>query len=302
MGAKFLIAHPDQTTTRALESVLREEHHGLRVAHAGLDAIDRALDDKPDAIVLGVGLAGLDGLEVARALRALEPTRQIPILFITRDAQEAAIVERAELPLVDCVVGPLDHAHLKEQSVKLLHAHLPAPDLRSTEPDRPLAAITDSLTGLYLRHYLLHRLAYEAARAARYATPLSCILFGVDQYKALVEEEGRTRGNHLLVEIANFFRRSGRAADVIGRAGEDEFLAIAPHTDKVGARILAMRMPRQMSDYDFDLPAKYLPIHISVGYASAMGPSLADNLALLGRAESALLRARTESGEKVAAG
>jgi two-component system cell cycle response regulator len=302
MGAKFLIAHPDTPTTRALESVLREGHHDVRVAHAGLDAIDRALDDKPDAIILGATLPGLDGMEVARALRALEPTRHIPILFIARDAQEAAEVERAGLPLVDCMVGPPDPAHLREQSTRLLRVHLPPVEPSAIESDRPLAAITDPLTGLYMRHYLLHRLAYEAARAARYSTPLSCIMFGVDQYRALVEDRGRLNGDHLLIEVANFFRRSGRASDVIGRVGEDEFLAIAPHTDKAGARTLAVRLPKLMGEQSFDLPAEYLPLHISAGYASSTGPSLADNLALLGRAEAALLRARAESGDKIAVG
>jgi two-component system cell cycle response regulator len=302
MGAKFLIAHPDASTTHALESVLHDGHYTVRVAHAALDAIDRALDDKPDAIILGVGLPGVDGLEVARALRSLEPTRQIPILFIAHDAEQVAAVERAGLPLVDCIVWSIDHARLRDQCEQLLRAHLPAPEPRAVEPDRPLATITDPLTGLYMRHYLLHRLAYEAARAARYSTPLSCILFSVDQYEALMQDLGRLRGDHLLVEIANLFRRSGRAADVIGRVGGDEFLAIAPHTDKAGAYNLAVRLPKMIGEYSFDLPAKYLPLHISAGYASASGPSLADNLALFGRAEAALLRARMESGEKVAAG
>lgn len=302
MGGKFLIVHPDTSTTRSIESALREEHYTLRVAHAGLDAIDRSLDDKPDAIILGVSLPGLNGLEVARALRSLEPTRQIPILFLVGDAQEASAVEQAGLSLVDCLVWPADPSRLREQSAKLLHAHLPTPEPRAVEPDRPLAAITDPVTGLYMRHYLLHRLAYEAARAARYSTPLSCILFGIDRYSSVVQDLGRHTGDHLLVEIANFFRRSGRVSDVIGRVGEDEFLAIAPHTDKAGARNLASRLPKLMGDYKFDLPAHYLPLHLVAGYASANGTSLADNLALFGRAESALLRARTESGEMVAAG
>jgi two-component system cell cycle response regulator len=302
MGAKFLIAHPDIHTTRALETVLHEGHHSVRVAQAGLDVIDRALDDKPDAIVLGVGLPGLDGLDVARALRALEPTRYIPILFIAHDAQECAGVERAGLPLVDCAFGQLDHARLHELSARLLRSELPPLEPRAVEPDLPLAAITDPLTGLYMRHYLLHRLAYEAARAARYSTPLSCIMFGVDQYRALVQDRGRVNGDHLLIEIANFFRHSGRASDVIGRVGEDEFLTIAPHTDKVGAHSLAVRLPKLICEQDFDLPTEYLPLHISAGYASAIGPSLADNLALLGRAEAALLRARAETGDKIAVG
>jgi two-component system cell cycle response regulator len=302
MGARLLIAHPDSSTQRALETALREENHDLRVAREGLDAIDRALDDKPDAIILGVDLPGLNGLEVARALRAIEPTQQIPILFITHDAQEAALVERAGLPLVDCVVGPMDPARLREQTAKLLRASLPPPEPRAIEPHRPLAAISDRLTGLYARHYLLHRLSYEAARAARYSSALSCILFGVDHFRELVEDGGRVSGDHLLVEIAHFFRHSARASDIIGRSGEDEFLVIAPHTEKAGALNCAMRLRKLMQEHRFDLPANCLPVHISVGYASAPGPSLADNLALLGRAEAALLLARTESDGKVVAG
>jgi two-component system, cell cycle response regulator len=302
MGARFLIAHPDTTTTRELESMLRDGHHTLRVSHAGLDAIDRALDDKPDAIILGVSLPGLDGLEVARALRSLEPTRHIPILFLAHDAQEAAAVERAGLPLVDCLVGPLGPERWRDQSAKLLRGRLPPPEPRAVEPDRPLAAITDPLTGMYMRHYLLHRLVYEAARAARYSTAIACILFGVHRYAELVQDLGSAKGDHLLVEIANLFRRAGRGSDVIGRVGDDEFLVIAPHTDKAGAQNLAMRLPKALSEHSFDLPGRYLPLHLVAGYASAPGPSLADNLALFGRAEAALLRARAEKGEQVAAG
>ncbi len=302
MGAKFLIAHPDTFTTRALEIALREEHHTLRVARQGLDAIDRALDYKPDAIILGVELPGLNGLEVARALRALEPTQQIPILFIAQDTHEAASVERAGLPLVNCLVGPIDLARFREHSARLLRASLPSPQSRSVDPDRPLAAISDPLTGLYARHYLLHRLSYEAARAARYSIALSCILFGVDDYKGLIQDVGRVSGDHLLAEIANLFRRQARDSDVIGRASEDEFLMIAPHTDKAGALNCAVRLRKFIREHRLDLPAKYLPLHVSVGYASAPGPSLADNLALLGRAEAALLRARTESDGKIADG
>lgn len=302
MGAKVLIAHPDISTTYELESILREGHHTLRVSHSGLDAIDRALDDKPDAIILGLGLSGLNGLEVARALRSLEPTRHIPILFIAGDEEEAAAVERIGLPLVGCTIGTTDHARLSEQISELLLPQTPSPEPRAVEPDRPLSAITDPLTGMYMRHYVLHRLAYEAARAARYSTPLSCILFGVNRYTPLVQDLGSAKGDHLIVEIANLFRRAGRGADVIGRIGDDEFLVIAPHTDKAGARSLATRLPKLIDEHSFDIPAKYLPLHIVAGYASAPGPSLADNLALLGRAEAALLRARAEKSEKVAAG
>ncbi len=303
MGAKFLIAHPDTLTLHALEVALRDEHHNLRVAHEGLDAIDRALDEKPDAIVLGVNLPGLNGLDVVRALRALEPTKRIPILLIADDSEEAVRVAHANLPLVNCMVGPIDLAAFREQSEKLLRARVaaPAPEPRAVEPDQPLAAISDPVTGLYARHYLLHRLAYEAARSARYQNPLACILFGVDEADALVEKHGRATTDRLFIEVANIFRRAARVTDVIGRAGDDEFLMIAPHTDANGARHSATRLQRMICEHQFDLLGKHTRVNISVGFAATAGASFADNLALLGRAEAALVRAR-EGKEKIVEG
>ncbi len=301
MGAKFLIAHPDTFALHALEVALRDAHHNVRVAHEGLDAIDRALDEKPDGIVLGFDLPGLGGLDVARALRALEPTRHIPILFIADNAEQAAIVAHSGLPQVSCMLGPIDLVHVQEQVAKLLRGQAPAPEPRAVEPDQHLAGISDPLTGLYARHYLLHRLAYEAARSARYQSSLACILFGVEDFKRLVEEIGRPSAERVLVETANVFRRSARVTDIIGRAGEDEFLMIAPHTDLKGANHSAARLQRLICEHHFDLPAKHSTINIAVGLAAATGPSLADNLALLGRAEAALIRAR-EGKEKIMVG
>jgi len=178
---------------------------------------------------------------------------------------------------------------------------VPAPEPRTAELDQPLAAISDPVTGLYVRHYLLHRLAYEAARSARYQNPLGCLLFGVDGVETFVEQLGRASTDRLLIEIANVFRRAARVTDVIGRASEDVFLMIAPHTDVAGARHSASRLQRLICDHHFDLPAKHLRVDVSVGFAATAGASFADNLALFGRAESALAQARAGK-EKVVEG
>lgn len=301
MGAKFLIAHPDTFALHALEIALRDAHYNVRVAREGLDAIDRALDEKPDGIMLGFELPGLGGIDVARALRALEPTRSIPILFIADTPDQVAAVTRSGLPLVNCMLGPADLAHVQTQAAKLLRSRAPVPEPRATEPDQHLAAISDALTGLYARHYLLHRLAYEAARSARYQNSLACILFGIDPFKELVAEAGPAGADRVLIETANIFRHSARVTDIVGRSAEDEFLMIAPHTELKGAQHSAMRLQRLICEHHFDLPPKHERLEVSVGLSAAAGPSLADNLALLGRAEAALARAR-EGKEKIVVG
>ncbi len=299
--SRFLLAHPDASVLREVERALSDQHHDLRSAKDGLDAIDRALDEKPDAVILGVDLHGLSGLDAARALRALEPTKRIPILFIAENARQALAVNRSGLSLVNCVIGPLDAAQLQEQAERLLHARPQPANHHPANGDEHLHSIIDPVTGLYARHYLLHRLAYEAARSARYHVPLSCILFGVNDFEALVEGLGKARGDRLLIEIAGVFRHSARVSDIVGRAGEDEFLMITPHTDEGGARVSAERLQRLVGEMKADLPPPHSRVSFSCGIAGAPGSSLADNLALLGRAEGALLIAR-EGQEKIVVG
>ena len=62
--------------------------HGWDVAVAvdGAEALARALSDRPDLILLDLGLPEMDGWEVAKRLRAHEDTRGIPIIALTAHA------------------------------------------------------------------------------------------------------------------------------------------------------------------------------------------------------------------------
>ncbi len=302
MTAKFLIAHSDTFIVSAIEVALRDAHYNARVTHEGLDAIDRALDEKPDAIILGLELPGLNGMDVARALRALEPTKDIPILFVARDAEEAATIARAGLPHVEVLVGPIDLVRFREEANNLLRAHRSLPELLAADTDEHLTAITDPVTGLYSRHYMLHRLAYEAARAARYRTPVACLLFGVDKLDQITHDLGPAMADKLLTQMANVFRRSSRASDVIGRGDKCEFLMVAPQTDEWGAQRTAVRLRVVLREQQYDLPAPYNRVDVAVGYAAALGGSVSENLALLARAEGALSRADAEQEHKIMGG
>jgi CheY-like chemotaxis protein len=57
----------------------------LRVVTAadGMQALEKALVWQPSAIVLDVGLPDIDGIEVCCRLRAAEPTRNIPVIFLS---------------------------------------------------------------------------------------------------------------------------------------------------------------------------------------------------------------------------
>ena len=62
---------------------------------------------------------------------------------------------------------------------------------------------TDELTGLHNRKYLQERLDQEIARARRYKTPLSCLLFDIDFFKVVNDMYGYEWGDVLLKSIAD---------------------------------------------------------------------------------------------------
>jgi diguanylate cyclase (GGDEF)-like protein len=287
--------------TREVQTALRGGLHQCIVAEDGLEAVDLALDKRPDVILLSVSLAGLKGLDVARALRALDPTEQVPIIFLAENKDESRQATEARLSLTDCLTAPFESAVLKARVEAALRTGENITALRSRGSD-VLLAILDPLTRLYNRRYLLHVLAYEAARSTRYKTPLAVLLVDVDNLKEINRQHGILTGDNVLVEVGQLLRRLARAADILGRSDTQDFLIVAPQTDEKGARIVANRLLQAISEHHFIAEKLDLHVTASIGVAYSEGADLSENLALLGRAEGALDRAKRAGKNRVEVG
>jgi len=85
MKAHLLVVDDDPRVTDLVRRILAYEGYSVAVATNGNEALTRTLEHPPDLIVLDIMLPGLDGLEVARRLRAAGDN--VPILMLTaRDA------------------------------------------------------------------------------------------------------------------------------------------------------------------------------------------------------------------------
>lgn len=294
VSSLILVALTDEFSNRAVELGLREMHHNARIAKDGVEVIDQTLDHRPDALVLSVELPGLNGVDIARALRALDLTRRVPILFVARDDKEAAKVAQANLPFVDWIVAPLNLVLFREQIDKLLRINAHATGSTQNGETTRLVGITDPLTGLYERHYLVHRLAYEAARAARYRIELACTVLGIDAYERAVQERGRVMIDQAIAEIARVLQKEARASDIIGHVGRDKFLVIMPHTDASGARQFAERIQSLLRESEMQIP-----FSLSAGITAVPGANLTENLTVLARAADALMRAQKQGANQI---
>jgi diguanylate cyclase (GGDEF)-like protein len=100
----------------------------------------------------------------------------------------------------------------------------------------------DPVTGLLNRGGLAKATASLLAAAERHGQPLAAVVIDLDGFKLINDTAGHAAGDQLLATVAARWREQLRAADVLARAGGDEFVILAPDTDDDSARGLAERL------------------------------------------------------------
>jgi len=148
-------------------------------------------------------------------------------------------------------------------------------------------AVTDSLTHLYIRRHLFHRLNEEMRRAHRYKHPVSLLMVDIDHFKSLNDTHGHPCGDKVLVEVARILRRSVRETDLVGRYGGEEFCLVMPETDIEGAFVVANRMHSLLEA--LDLVWEGTPLRVAVSGGVATFPDQATTLEELVRSADAAL-------------
>jgi two-component system response regulator MprA len=102
--AKVLVAEDDRAVRESVERALSYEGYDVLTASEGTEAIQRALNDKPDVLVLDVMMPGVDGLEVCRRLRAVGV--RTPVLMLTARAEISDRVAGLDAGADDYLVKP----------------------------------------------------------------------------------------------------------------------------------------------------------------------------------------------------
>ena len=81
----------------------------------------------------------------------------------------------------------------------------------------------DELTGLLNATTLMAELEHAVDHCRRHGGPLAFVVFDLDRFHEVNERYGTLVGDQVLLHVANVFRSSVRASDVIGRFGGEEF-------------------------------------------------------------------------------
>ena len=107
--SKILVVDDELKIARLVRDYLTEAGFDVVVAGSGPAALAAARSDRPDLVVLDLGLPGMDGYDVTRALRAHSA---IPIIMLTARSEETDRIVGLELGADDYVVKPFSPREL----------------------------------------------------------------------------------------------------------------------------------------------------------------------------------------------
>ncbi|MDT8438315.1 MAG: biofilm regulation diguanylate cyclase SiaD [Wenzhouxiangellaceae bacterium] len=159
------------------------------------------------------------------------------------------------------------------------------------------ASLTDVLTGIGNRRYLLKRLDEERQRAARGGNPFALILLDIDHFKRFNDTWGHAFGDLVLKTVGDCLQSNMRSCDLYGRWGGEEFLCLLPDTGPAQAYQSAERLRRMLHTIRFDAPHDQVRVTASFGVAAWRDPEDID--ALLRRVDDLLYSAKDEGRDRV---
>lgn len=118
--AQVLVVDDNERNIRLLESLLSRQGYVVLTASDGLQALEMVHQNLPDLVVLDVMMPGLDGYEVARALRSAPESRAIPVLMLTALREMEDKVRGLEAGADDFLVKPFNAVELLARVRSLL--------------------------------------------------------------------------------------------------------------------------------------------------------------------------------------
>lgn len=150
-------------------------------------------------------------------------------------------------------------------------------------------AITDELTGLYNRRYLMQMLSQQRALANRSRYGFVVCYLDLDHFKKVNDKYGHPFGDKVLKSFANLMSSALREVDIGARLGGEEFVLVLADTNLDAAHGVCQRMAERWREMHFS-EAPDLELTLSAGITAFKSPETIEQI--LERADALLYDAK----------
>jgi diguanylate cyclase (GGDEF)-like protein len=288
MNGRILIVDDAMENIQILHHALRDEHEVL-FALDGEKALQIALEQQPDLILLDAVMPGMDGYAVCAELRSSPRLQDIPVIFVTALSQPEDETRALEAGAVDFISKPFNVAVVRARVRSQLTIKRQADAMREL-------SMTDGLTGVANRRSFNDTVDAEWRRCARAGLPLSVIMIDIDHFKLYNDHYGHQSGDTCLQQVCAAMKRCAtRPQDLLARYGGEEFILLLPQEGLEGTEVVARRILEEVSKLAIPHATSTTATHVTVslGLASVLPPpDSGDASALIRAADANLYRAK----------
>lgn len=163
-----------------------------------------------------------------------------------------------------------------------------------------MESVTDPLTGLFNRKFMIKKLDEEIERSKRYKSKFSVIFLDIDNFKKINDVYGHIVGDFVLKYLANIIKSELRKVDYAFRYGGEEMVVLVSEANLENAVKFANRLLDTVRNTVFKYKTEELKITISIGVAEYKPGETIEQL--IERADLAMLKAKREGKDRVVSG
>ena len=310
---RLLLIDDDERMLRLISHHLRKEGYEVHTATDPHEGMQKALTIDPQILITDWMMPGMTGLELISTLRRSEAGRKMYILIVTAREDDERVVEAFTAGADDYIVKPFNprillarvragtrmirmrervEASERAQLRQVAELGILTRRLRS-------AALTDALTELPNRRYVMRRLKHDWDSFQKLGTPFSVVLADIDHFKRINDQHGHDVGDAVLRMVGEVLMDGARSGDIVARVGGEEFLALNVNADLDSATACAERLRIAVEQIDLAKLGLQTPLTMSFGVAQAE-PGMESSDDLIKAADEALYAAKAAGRNQVA--
>jgi len=214
--SKILIVDDNPVNIDFLVELLKE--YDARTVLDGPSAIEAVLEEKPDVILLDIGMPGMDGFEVCRKLKASAATKDIPIIFLSAHHDSDSVLRAFETGGVDYIAKPYNTQEV------LIRLQTQLKLKKAIEMLRHLT-LYDELTGVANRKKFFQD-SQQWITLANVGIPFYLFILTIDHFNAINDDYGYDVGDEVIKAVAIIVKKMVKTSFSLSRFGGTEFFLV----------------------------------------------------------------------------